>query len=62
LAVAPTAERRRELADQLQAAFHDNVNYLLGGQFSAPPAWRADLTGVLPFPIPVFWNVSRRGN
>lgn len=60
LALARTPEQRRTLAELLQAAFHDNVNYLLGGQFSAPAAWRADLVGVVPFPIPVFWNVSRR--
>jgi peptide/nickel transport system substrate-binding protein len=60
LALARTPEQRRVLADQLQAAFHDNANYLLGGQFSAPAAWRSDLVGLVPFPIPVFWNVSRR--
>lgn len=60
LAAAPTAEQRRALAEQLQAAFHANGNYLLGGQFSAPAAYRADLQGLVAFPIPVFWNVSRR--
>jgi peptide/nickel transport system substrate-binding protein len=52
-------EQRRELADQLQAAFHRNVNYVLGGQFSAPAAYRSNLKGVVPFGFPVFWNMER---
>ena len=57
---AATDEQRRDLAAQIQAAFHRNVNYVLGGQFAAPAAWRSDLHGVVPFAFPVFWNVERR--
>jgi peptide/nickel transport system substrate-binding protein len=53
-------EQRRELAGQLQAAFHRNVNYVLGGQFSAPAAYRSNLKGVVPFGFPVFWNMERK--
>ncbi|PZW44765.1 peptide/nickel transport system substrate-binding protein [Humitalea rosea] len=60
LARARTAEERAKLADELQLAFHDNVNYILGGQFSAPAAYRAELQNVIEFPIAVFWNMSRR--
>ncbi|MBR0682802.1 ABC transporter substrate-binding protein [Roseomonas eburnea] len=60
LASARTAEERTRLADELQAAFHDNVNYILGGQFSAPAAYRSELQNVIEFPIPIFWNMSRR--
>ena len=60
LSEAATPEDKTRLADALQARFHDNVNYILGGQFSTPFAWRADLEGVIRFPIPVFWNISRR--
>ncbi len=60
LAVAADPAERRRLADALQAAFHDNVNYILGGQFSAPAAWRSDLQDVIGFPIPLFWSMSRR--
>ena len=59
LAVATTPADKQRLADALQARFHENVNYIIGGQFSAPAAWRADLHGVIRFPIPVFWNISR---
>jgi peptide/nickel transport system substrate-binding protein len=57
---ATTPEQRHDLAAQIQAAFHRNVNYVLGGQFSAPMAYRSDLRGVIPFAFPVFWNVERR--
>ena len=51
---------QRLLADQIQVAFHDNVNYVIAGQVAAPAAWRSSLTGVVPFSFPVFWNVERR--
>jgi peptide/nickel transport system substrate-binding protein len=53
------AEQRR-LADQIQIAAHENVNYVIAGQFAAPQAWRSSLAGVLPSTFPVFWNVTRR--
>ena len=57
---AATPEERRRLADELQAVVHDAVTFIPGGQFSGPPAWRADLRGVVPFSFPVFWGVERR--
>jgi peptide/nickel transport system substrate-binding protein len=59
-AVATNGDERKTLAAQLQAAFHKNVNMVLGGQFSAPPAYRADLKGLIPFAFPVFWNIERQ--
>jgi peptide/nickel transport system substrate-binding protein len=50
---------RKELAAQLQAAFHRNVNMVLGGQFSAPAALRSNLHGLIPFGFPVFWNIEK---
>ena len=52
--------QQNELAAQIQAEFHSNVNYVLAGQFSAPMAYRSNLHGVVPFGFPVFWNVERR--
>ena len=57
-AIEPPEQRR--LAEQIQVAAHDNVNYVIAGQFAAPPAWRSSLTGVVPFAFPVFWNIARR--
>jgi peptide/nickel transport system substrate-binding protein len=56
---ASTDEERNALAAQIQAAFHRNVNYVLGGQFSAPAAYRSNLHGVVPFGFPVFWSLER---
>ncbi|WP_165943215.1 ABC transporter substrate-binding protein [Roseicella aquatilis] len=57
---AATPATRRALADRLQAAVHENVNFVLAGQFAGPPAWRSNLRGVVPFSFPVFWNIERR--
>jgi peptide/nickel transport system substrate-binding protein len=51
---------RKALMAAIQAAFHRNVNMVIGGQFSAPPAYRSNLHGVIPFGFPVFWNIERR--
>jgi peptide/nickel transport system substrate-binding protein len=53
-------EDRKALAAQLQAAFHKNVNMVLGGQFSAPAALRANWHGLIPFAFPVFWNIEKQ--
>jgi peptide/nickel transport system substrate-binding protein len=57
--VATNEEQRRDLTGQIQEAFHRDVNFVLGGQLSAPMAYRADLKGVIPFAFPVFWNIDR---
>jgi len=59
LAAASAPGERKRLADALQAAFHENVDVIIGGQFSAPAAWRSNLKGVIQFPIPLFWNLAR---
>ncbi len=51
---------QQELAGEIQAEFHANVNYVLAGQFSAPMAYRANLRGMVPFGFPVFWSVERK--
>jgi peptide/nickel transport system substrate-binding protein len=52
--------QRREIAARIQARAHEGVSLLLAGQFAVPPAYRANLTGLLEVPVPVFWNVRRR--
>jgi peptide/nickel transport system substrate-binding protein len=59
-AVASEPGEQRRLADRIQVAFHDNVNYVIAGQVAAPAAWRSSLTGVVPFSFPLFWNIARR--
>jgi peptide/nickel transport system substrate-binding protein len=43
----------------IQKAFHRDVNFVPGGQLSAPMAYRADLKGVIPFAFLVSWNMDR---
>jgi peptide/nickel transport system substrate-binding protein len=57
---AGTAEERKALSEAAQAAFHRNVNFVMGGQFSAPAAYRSELRGVVPFAFPLLWGVERR--
>lgn len=54
------AAKQKDLAAQIQVEFHNNVNYVPAGQFSAPRAYRANLHGVVPFAFPVFWNIERK--
>ena len=57
---AATPEERRRLADEMQTVVHDQVTFIPGGQFAGPPAWRSNLTGVVPFSFPVFWGIARK--
>jgi peptide/nickel transport system substrate-binding protein len=50
---------RRELAAAIQDRFHENVNFIIGGQMSVPQAYRAELTGVVEFAFPIPWNLRR---
>ena len=36
------------------------TDYVLGGQFSAPMAYRSNVHDVVPFAFPVFWNLDER--
>ena len=51
--------KQKALADKIQEMFHDNVNYVLAGQFSGPSAYRSDIKDVIPFSFPLFWNMHR---
>ena len=51
--------QQKLLADKIQTAFHENVNYVLAGQFSGPEAYRSDIKGVVPFAFPLLWNMHR---
>ena len=51
--------RQREIAADIQARAHAEVALALAGQFAVPPAYRANLQGLLEVPVPVFWNLHR---
>ncbi|RKK03512.1 ABC transporter substrate-binding protein [Pseudoroseomonas wenyumeiae] len=55
------AERRREIAGELQRISMDQAIFPLAGQFASPAVWRAELRGVVDFGFPVLWNIERSG-
>ncbi|HEY0291004.1 MAG TPA: ABC transporter substrate-binding protein [Hansschlegelia sp.] len=58
---ADTDDKRRETAKAVQARAYDQVIYVPLGQFSSPSAWRSSLSGIVKSPIPLFWNVEKKG-
>lgn len=59
-AKAATAEKRREIAIELQKRAYEEVIYVPLGQLATPAAFSAKLRGVLKGPAsPYFWNVDK---
>jgi peptide/nickel transport system substrate-binding protein len=52
------AERKR-LDQEIQARAFETVPFIPLGQYLPPAAWRTSLSGLLPGPVPVFWNVRK---
>jgi peptide/nickel transport system substrate-binding protein len=55
---ADDAERKR-LASAMQVEALSNAQLIPLGQYFQSAAWRTSLTGFLPGPAPVFWNVRK---
>jgi peptide/nickel transport system substrate-binding protein len=60
-AAAETDAERKEIAEKVQARVYDQVIYVPLGQYRQPAAWRSTVTGVVKAPIPVFWNMEKKG-
>ena len=56
---APDAGERHRLCESLQVAALQEVPYLPLGQWFNAQALRADLTGMISAPFPIFWNIRR---
>jgi peptide/nickel transport system substrate-binding protein len=50
--------RQKRLADEIQKLAYEEVPYVPFGQWVTPTAYRRSVKGILPFPAPLFWNVS----
>ena len=50
---------QKRIAEEIQALAYDEVMYVPLGQYITPTAWRTSLSGVLPGPVPYFWNISK---
>jgi peptide/nickel transport system substrate-binding protein len=50
--------KQKQLAEEIQRLALDEVMYVPFGQWVTPTAFRKSLQGFLPFPAPLFWNIS----
>ncbi|PVA09162.1 ABC transporter substrate-binding protein [Pelagivirga sediminicola] len=51
---------RKEVAVEIQKHVMDNVNYIMLGEYITPQARRTAIENILPSPVPVFWNVTKK--
>jgi peptide/nickel transport system substrate-binding protein len=58
---AKTDDERKVLAAKIQAHALDVGNYIPLGQYLLPSAWSKKLDGVPYGPVPVFWNIEKKG-
>lgn len=56
---SPDPAERKRLAAAIQLECFDFVPYIPCGQYLPAGAWRANITGHLPGPAVVFWNVEK---
>lgn len=52
---------RRDLALKIQTRSNDIVTFIPMGQSFNIPAWSKKLDGLIDAPVPIFWNVSKKG-
>ena len=57
---AGTAEERLAIAERLQERFYEVVPYVPLGQYFAKIAYSEELSGVLPVPRLVMWNIEKQ--
>lgn len=58
-ALADGDTARADLAERIQQHALDEVLLIPLGQFRNVTAWREELDGLLPGPVPVFWNLTK---
>ncbi|HEX9837555.1 MAG TPA: ABC transporter substrate-binding protein, partial [Alphaproteobacteria bacterium] len=57
---APDPAERERLAEAVQARAYQIVTHVPIGQWVNPVAYRDNLVGLIPSPVPFFWNVEVR--
>jgi peptide/nickel transport system substrate-binding protein len=53
------AENQKSIAEAVQKRAYELVMYVPTGQYTQPYAYRAELSGIMAGPVPVFWNVAK---
>ncbi|WP_295807468.1 ABC transporter substrate-binding protein [uncultured Nitratireductor sp.] len=56
---ADSPEKQKEVAVEIQKHTLENVLYVPLGQYVIPQARSNKLTGMIPSPVPVFWNIEK---
>ena len=57
----PDAEKRKQIALAVSDRVMDQGTYIVLGQYKAFGAYRKDrLSGWLPGPVPVWWNITKK--
>ena len=53
--------KQKEIADAVQLREREVVTHIQLGQYNIPTGTRRNISGILPAPAPVFWNVEKKG-
>jgi peptide/nickel transport system substrate-binding protein len=53
---------RKKLAEQVQEQAFKTVPIIPLGQYAIPSAYRTTLSGIVPAPVTVMWNVEKKGS
>lgn len=56
---APDLAAQQHMAAEIQEEAYASVPYIPLGQFNRPTAYRSALSGVIPAPLPILWNVEK---
>ncbi|WP_449309037.1 ABC transporter substrate-binding protein [Pseudochelatococcus sp. B33] len=57
--MAPNAEERKNLLDEMQLRAYESVPFIPIGQFFQPVVYHQNIHGVLKAGIPVYWNITK---
>jgi peptide/nickel transport system substrate-binding protein len=52
--------KQKQIAADIQKRAYEVVMYVPTGQYAQPYAFRKNVSGVMPGPVPVFWNMEKK--
>ena len=56
----PDETRRKEIVEKIQLRAAENPTHAFLGQYTDAAAIRRNVTGAVPSPVPVFWNIEKK--
>jgi peptide/nickel transport system substrate-binding protein len=57
---ATDAAAQKRLATEVQLAAYNNVPYVITGQYFSVRAYRKNIQGYIPAPVPFLWNIAKQ--